>query len=212
MTGNADFAIDYTREEINRYGHSVLLLSCNPQNLSMTMRRLYQSFVDDHSQAFFLPYSLDIDSPETFLSALASSMNIGKADTEFSGGLNFERFKRVVQTMQKPILVVDGLDKLLFYGGLVHQRLDVASYLHALESALERTSSEPYQKLREFHEVYFGISNAFLRSLANAGELRIAGSAVKGTIEHDFVFSNLKSPIWCNLAEYDLDRDWASLD
>ncbi|MFA4819604.1 MAG: hypothetical protein WC613_01445 [Candidatus Aenigmatarchaeota archaeon] len=212
MTGNADFAIDYTREEINRYGHSVLLLSHNPQNLSMAMRRLYQSFADGCDQVFSLTYSPDIDSPETFLSALASSMNIGIDDIKFNGKLDFERFKRVVRTIKKPILVVDRLDKLLFYGGRVHQRVDIASYLHTLESVLECTPSESYKKLREFHEVFHGIPNAFLRVLTSDRELCITGSAVKGTVEHDFVFNNSKSPIWCNLAEYDLDRDWASQD
>lgn len=153
---------------------------------------------------FSIQYNPEIDSEQKLTEGLINATELGlesekveKRERLKIGISDF--FEIFVEKYDYPFLLVEGLDKILFYGSEVHKRLDVEEYRRTLTDVQERRISQ--EVLFKFHKVYCGLPNPVIRSYCIHRGYSLIGTATTGTIEHDFVFRNVRSPIWGNLAE-----------
>lgn len=185
-------------------GQGVLLSSKSPDSskiLSSFREEIDRMYPNRH---FSLQYTPEIDSEQKLTEKLISATELGSECAEVE---KHERLKiRIsyffdifVEKYDYPFLLVDGLDKILFYGSKVHNRLDVEEYRRVLTDVQEGRT--PKRALSTFHKVYPGLPNPVMRSHCIHRGYSLIGTATMGTIEHDFVFRNVRSAIWGNLAE-----------
>ncbi len=185
-------------------GQGVLLSSKSPDGSKILGRfreEIDRTYPNRH---FSLQYTPEIDSEQKLTEKLIGATELGSecAEVEKLTGAKIDLslfFDIFVKKYDYPFLLIEGLDKILFYGSEVHNRLDVEEYGRVLTSVQEKQTSK--SALSQFHKVYVGHSNPVMRSHCIHGGYSLIGTATIGTIEHDFVFWNTRSAIWGNLAE-----------
>ena len=180
-------------------GQPALFFSRDLASVSAALETIFTTVKADPKygdQAFFLRYQAGIDSQQKLTEAFVVAAGLTEQwEQQPLDRRSFSLFfPLLLERYVSPFFVIEGLDKLLFYGGEVHMRVHVAEYQQALSAQADLTP---------FQSVYWGFPNVCLRGHATqTKDIRLIGGATKGTMEFDYVFRNSKSPIWANLAEY----------
>lgn len=187
-------------------GQGVLISTNNPEGSKIL--ELFRETLDSEyiHRYFYFCYTPEIDSEEKLVERLISATELEHECEDFKKQTNIGKvnvsvfFNLFVEKYERPFLLIEGLDKILFYGGEVHKRLDTEKYRNVLAKVQEGKTSRR-TSLFQFYETYYGFANPVIRSYCIHREYSLIATATLGTIEHDFVFRNSRSPIWCNLVD-----------